>query len=273
MDMANIDRVPREIYSLHQRTPKAIERAMFKPVASYDQMFAFLIKFRSMLAAPSVDSMNYIFANQEPLHEILTFMKRLSEGSILAVVACNEAQRRSEDVARKFQQAWDLVDIKADAIATQSRYVITISQEMGEIWRTHTSPPNKHWRMLCLSLAFELKEAIQTRQQMRWGLQDAEKRAERWEGRYIRAVEKWRNTYQDAMQLQGAFTAIRTEFLAGQSLAKVFVGQMREVRDQINDAAERDRVRRINQALSLEEERETEEYGAMSRFKKRFRGR
>lgn len=246
---------------------------MYKPVASYDQMFAFLIKFRSMLAVPSLDSLNYIFSNQESLHEVQTFMERLCEGSMLAALACNEAQKRSEEIARKFQQAWDLVDIKADAIATQSRYVITISQEMGGIWRTHNSPPNKHWRMLCLSLAFELKEAIQTRQRMRWDLQDAERRAERWEGRYIRAVKKWRNTYQDAMQLQGAFTAIRTEFLAGQSLAKVFVREMREVRDQINDAAERERVRRINQALSREEERETEEYGAMSRFKKRFRGR
>lgn len=269
--MSTIDQAPRDIYSRHRRTPKAPEYAVYTPVASYEQMLDFLVKVRSILAKPSLDNMNYIFANQEPLHDVQVLIKRLSECSKNAALACTEARKNSEEVARRFQQAWDLVDIKVNAFATQSRYANTVSQEMGEIWRIHNSPPNKNWGMVCLSLAFELKGAVQTRQQMRRDLEDVENRAEKWEGWYIGAVHAWRNTHEDVMQLQEAFTAMRTEFLAGAFLAERFMQEMREVRDRINDASERERVRRINRALKREEEGDTEKHRTTSRSKKHFR--
>ena len=270
--MSNPDRVPRRFYALHRHTPKAPQCAGYRPVASYDQMLAFVVKVRSVLATASLDSMTYILANQEPLHDVRVFIQRLSDNFNQAALACHEAQKRSEEVARNFQQAWDLVDIKVNDVAAHSRYINTISQELGETWRTHTSPPNKHWRIVCLSLASELKEAVETRYEMRWNLLDTERRAEKWEARYILAVGRWCDTYQDAMQLQDALTAIHTEFLAGQSLAKIFMRELQEDRDGINDRSESDGVWRINQALAREEEREVKEYGAISRFKKRPRG-
>ena len=267
-DMSDLDQVPQQIYGLDRCASRVPGNAVYKSVASYDQMLAFLVKIRITLAKPSLDNMNYILANQEPLHEVRLAMKRLSENFTRAALACDDAKRCTEEVARRFQQAWDLVDVKANATANQSRYVNNISQEIAEVWRTHTSAPNKHWKIVFASLVYELKVAIENRQRMRWGSEHAEKRAEQWEARYILAVDKWRNTYQDGLHLEEAFTALRTEFLAGQSLAEIFMRETREIGDWISVGSESERVWRIDQALIREEERDTKNYGVMSRFQK-----
>lgn len=270
--MSNSHRAPLHIHALHRHSPEAPESAVYEPVASYDQMFEFLVKLRSMLAAPSFDNVNYILANQESVHDIKVFISGLIERYNLATLNCNQAQTQSEEVACKFQQAWDLVDVRANAIATQSRYVNTVSQELGEVWRTHDSPPNKHWTIVCISLATELKEAVGDRQQMLSDLEDAEKRAECWEPRFILAIDKWRNDYQDAMQLHEAFKAIHTEFLAVRSLATIFSRKIQRFGHRISCGSESERLWRMNQALMREEEMETKVYGAMSRSKKHLRG-
>ena len=254
----------------HRHTPDAFERAT-RIVASYDQMIDFLVEFQGVLATPSCDNMNYIFANLEPLQDVEILMERLSKRSNRAALACNEAQRRSEEVAHKFQQAWDLVDVTTNALVTQSRYVTTISQELGNTWRTHISPPNKHWRMVSLSLCHELKDAIETRQEVRWALGDTEKAAEPWEARYMLANEEWRNTSRDTVQLRKALTALKTEFLAAHSLARSIMRDI-EVKDRITNASERDRVWRINQTLMEEGEKESKEDGGLFRFKKHPEG-
>lgn len=58
-------------------------------------------------------------------------MHRLFESYNLATRACHEARKRSEDVVRKLQQAGDLVDVKAGAIATRSRYAADIFSRHG----------------------------------------------------------------------------------------------------------------------------------------------
>ena len=125
---------------------------------------------------------------------------------------------------------------------------------------------------MCTSLAFELKEAVENRHEMRWQLQDAKRRAEKWEARYIPADDKRSNASQDAWKVQEAFTAIHSEFLTTQLLAEMFMRKVQEDGNWIEDDSERERVRRINGALRREEEREVAEYGVMSRFKRRPRG-
>ena len=266
--MSNHDRVPPlPSYDLHRHTPKAPECATYRPVATYDQMLAFLMNIQKVLETPSLENMTYILANQEPLHDIRIFLPRISKAVKLAALACKEAQIRSEEVARRFQQAWDLVDVKTNDVAKQTRYISTISQEMGETWRSHTSPPNKHWRVICTSLAFELKEAVENRHETRWQLQDAKRRAEKWEARYIQADEKRRNTSRDAWKLQEAFTGIRSEFVTTQLLAGRFMRKVQEDSRWIENDSERERMLRINRALRREEEREIAEYGgAISGF-------
>ena len=270
--MSHPDRMPLPSYGLHGHTPKAPADTMYKPVASYDQMLAFLINIQNVLETPSLANMTYILSNQEPLHDVRAFIQHLSKAFTLAAQACNSAQKRSEEIALKFQQAWDVVDDKANRVATQTRYISTISRELGETWRTHTSPPNKHWRIICSSLAFELKEAVENRHEMRWQLQDAKRRAERWEERYILADDICRNASQDAWKLQEAFTAMHAEFLATQLGAEMFMRKVQEDSGWIEDDSEGERIQRIDWALRREEEREIAEYGAASRFKRSPRG-
>lgn len=267
--MSNLDQVPPQSYVLHRHTLKAAECTIYRPVASYDQMLAFLVNIQKVLETPSFENMTYILANQEPLHDVRVFIYRLSKALNQATLVRNEAQKRSEEIARRFQQAWDFVDVKANDVARQTRYISTISQELGETWRTHTSPPNKHWRTICTSLTFELKEAVENRHEMRWQLLDAKWRAGQWEARYIQADEKWSNVSQDVSKLQEAFTAIRADFLATQLLAETFMRKLREDSNGIENNSEGERTRRIDRALRQEEERESAEYGAMSRFRGR----
>ena len=269
--MSDVHREPLHIYGLYRHTRKAPGRASHEPVASYDQMFAFLVKIRSMLATPSLDSMNYISANREPLHQVHIFVKRLREKSNQAAQASLEAQKRAQEAGKNFQQAWDRVDVKANALETQTRYVGTISREMADTWRTHISPPNKPWRIILLSLGCELEGAIRVRRQMHRAVKVAEKEAEVWGARYILADDKWQKTCRDATQARQAFTAIYTEYLAGKALVPSF---KRRIGWRINceGDSESDRVWRINQALRGEEKRETAKYGAMSRFKNPRRG-
>lgn len=119
-DMSDLDQVPQQIYGLDRRASRVPGNAVYKSVGSYDQMLAFLVKIRSTLAKPSLDNIDYILANQEPLHEVRLAMKRLSENFTRAALACDDAKRFTGEVARRFQQAWDLVDVKANATANQS---------------------------------------------------------------------------------------------------------------------------------------------------------
>ena len=269
--MSDVHREPLHIYGLYRHTRKAPGRASHEPVASYDQTFAFLVKIRSMLATPSLDSMNYISANREPLHQAHIFVKRLCERSYQAAQASLEAQSRAQETGKNFQQAWDRVDVKAHALETQTRYVGTISREMADTWRTHASPPNKPWTTILLSLGCELEDAIRVRRQMRRAVTVAEKDAEVRGARYILADDSWQSARRDAAQARQAFTAICTEYLAGEALVPSF---MRRVawRIECDGDSEGDRVWRIEQALRGEEKKETERYGAMSRFKKPCRG-
>ena len=69
--MSNLDRVPRHIYGLHQRTLKAPGRANSEPTASNHQMFALPRQDSApMLQKHPLINMNYIFANQQPLHQV-----------------------------------------------------------------------------------------------------------------------------------------------------------------------------------------------------------
>ena len=267
--MSNLDQMSLQALDNRLDVPPAAPLTSYEPVASYDQMLAFLVKMRTMLETPCLENMNYIFANQEPLHDVQVFMKRLHESGKQAVLAYEEAQKLTEEVAGRFQQAWDLVDVKGNAVTGQMRYVHTISREMGDTYNTHDSPPNKPWTMMVKALAYELKEAVKTCRQIRGSLNDAERKAEQWESRYIVATDQCRQIYQDVIRMREAYRAIRKEFLAGQSIAKGF---MREVEDWIKCDSESARVWSINQALRWEEERESEIYGARSRFKKRGRG-
>ena len=261
--------MPQQALDHHLHVPEAPRSASYEPIASYDQMLAFLVKMRTMLKTPCLESMNYIFANQEPFEEVQVFMKRLDESYNQAILACKEAHKRTKEVAGKFQQAWDLVDVKDNAVTNHTRYVHTISREMADTYNTHNSPPNKPWQTMVLALAFELKEAVKTCRQIRWDLNDAESKAEQWEASYVFATDQRRRSYHDVLQLRDAYMAIHKEFMAGQSLAEGF---MEEVEDWIKCDSESARVWSINQALRLEEERESEVYGARSRFKKRGRG-
>lgn len=88
------------------------------------------------------------------------------------------------------------------------------------------------------------------RQQMRWELKDAKKTAEKWRARYILAVDRWRNTYQYALEFREAVTAMYIEFLALQLTAKLFLQEIPEFRDRIHNVLESKRVWRNHQALS-----------------------
>ena len=71
-------------------------------MASYDQKFELLVKVRSLLATSFLDNTSYIIAGQKPLDEVQSLMGSLGESrSGLAALVYNEAQHRSEEVARK----------------------------------------------------------------------------------------------------------------------------------------------------------------------------
>ena len=76
------------------------------------------------------------------------------------------------------------------------------------------------------------------------------------------------------MQVHEASTAIYTEFLAraAQSLSNNLMRRMPRPQDRIDDGSEGKMVWRIDRALLREQQRETERYGAVSRFKKLVRG-
>ena len=267
--MSNLDQMPQEALNHSFHVPTAIPLASYKPLATYNQMLAFLVKMRTMLETPCLESMNYIFANEEPYYEVQASLKDLHESYKDAVLDCEDGQKLTKEVARSFQQAWDLVDVKGLALENHTRYIHTISQEMADTYRTHNSPPNKPWRMIVVALAYELKEAVKTRRQIHSSFDDAERKAEKWEAEYIFATDECRLIHQDAIRWREAYMAIHKEFLAGQSLAKGF---MQEVEDWIKCDSESARVWNINQALRWEEERESQQYGARSRFKKQGRG-
>ena len=247
---------PDQIYAFHQRTLSSSERPIYGPVATYDQMYAFLLKLRSKLSTRSLDNMNYTFANLDPLHDIQVYMALLSSRSHLQAQTSDNAHKRKEQAARKFQQAWDLVDAKTNTTATQSRYIDTIAQELASTYRTHNSPPNKRWNMICTSLVFELKEAIATRQRMRWEREEAVDRAEQWEARYVLADERCKERYQDAVHLREAYDRMHTEFMAGEATREAFMRNMPPVRERVNGHFEAGRVQRINLALRREGEGE-----------------
>ena len=243
---------PDHVYAFHQRIPSSSKLPIYGPVATYDQMYAFLLKLGSKFSTRSVDNMNYIFANLEALHDVQVYMALLSSRSALQAQMSENAHKRREEIAGKFQQAWNLVDAKSNAIATQSRYVDTIAQELASTYQTHNSPPNKRWDMICTSLMFELHEAIRMRQHLRWEREEAEDRAEQWEARYALADKRWKERHQDAMHMREAYERMHTEYRAGEATREVFMRNMLPVRERVNEHFEQGRVQRINLALERE---------------------
>ena len=243
---------PDQVFAFHQRAPSSSGRPIHGPVATYDQMYAFLLKLRSKISTRSLSNMNYILANLEPLQDIQIYLSLLSSRTALQTQTSDNAHRRKAQTAAKFQQAWDLVDAKANFIAIQSKYIDTIAQELASVYRTHNTPPNKRWDMICASLIYELQEAIQTRQRLRWEREDAEDRAEQWEARYVLADKRWKERHQDAIHLREAYDKMHTEYMAGEALREVFMRNMSPVREWVNERFEARRVQRINMALERE---------------------
>ena len=243
---------PDQVFAFHQRASSSSERPIHAPVATYDQMYAFLLKLRSKLSTRSLSNTNYILANLEPLQDIQIYLTLLSSRTALQAQTSDNAHKRKAQTAAKFQQAWDLVDAKTNAIATQSKYIDTIAQELASVYRTHNSPPNKRWDMICASLIYELHEALRTRQRLRSDREEAEDRAERWEARYVLADRRCKERYQDVMHLQEAYERMHTEYMAGEAMREVFMQNMSPVRAWVNERFKARRVQRINLALERE---------------------
>ena len=243
---------PDQVFAFHQRTPSASGRPIHGPVATYDQMYAFLLKLRSKLSTRSLSNMNYILANLEPLQDIQIYLTLLSSRTALQAQTSEIADKRKAQTAARFQQAWDLVDIKINAIATHSKYIDTVAQELASVYRTHDSPPNKRWDMICASLIYELQEALRTRQRLRSERDDAEDRAEQWEARYVLADRRWKERHQEAMHLREAYERMQNEYMAGEAMREVFMRNMSPVREWVNERFEARRVQRINLALERE---------------------
>ena len=244
---------PNQVFAFHQRASSSSSgRPIHGHVATYDQMYAFLLKVRSKLSTRSLSNMNYVLANLEPLRDIQIYLALLSSRTALQAQTSDNAHKRKAQTAAKFQQAWDLVDAKTNAIATQSKYIDTIGQELASVYRTHTTPPNKRWEMICASLVYELQEALRTRQRVRSEREEAEDRAEQWEARYVLADKRWKERHQDAMHLQDAYARMRNEYMAGEALREVFMRNMSPVREWVNERFEARRVQRINLALERE---------------------
>ena len=244
---------PNQVFAFHQRAPSSSSgRPIHGPVATYDQMYAFLLKLRSKLSTRSLSNMNYILANLEPLQDIQIYLILLSSRAALQAQTSDNAHKRKAQTAAKFQQAWDLVDARTNAIATQSKYIDTIAQELASVYRTHTTPPNKRWDMICASFIYELQEALRTRQRLRWKREEAEDKAEQWEARYVLADKRWKERHQDAMHLREAYERMHTEYMAGEVTREVFMRNMSPVREWVNERFEARRVQRINLALERE---------------------
>ena len=243
---------PDQIFAFHQRTPSSSGRPIHGPVATYDQMYAFLLKLRSKLSTRSLSNMNYILANLEPLQDIQIYLTLLSSRTALQAQTSDNAHKCKAQTAAKFQQAWDLVDAKATAIATQSKYIETIAQELASVYRTHNAPPNKRWDMMCASLIYELQEALRTRQRLRSEREDAEDRAEQWEARYALADRRCKERYQDAIHLREAYERMHNEYMAGEAMREVFMRNMAPLRDWVNERFEARRVQKIKLALERE---------------------
>ena len=243
---------PDQIFAFHQRAAPSSGRPIHGPVATYDQIYAFLLKLRSKLSTRSLSNMNYILANLEPLQEIQIYLTLLSSRTALQAQTSENAHKRKVQTAAKFQQAWDLVDAKTNAIAAQSKYIDTVAQELACVYRTHSTPPNKRWDMICASLIYELQEALRTRQGLRWEREDAEDRAEQWEARYVLADRRWKERHQDAIHLRQAYERMHNEYMAGEAMREIFMRNMSPVREWVNERFEAKRVQRINLALERE---------------------
>ena len=243
---------PDQVFAFHQRAPSSSGRPIHGPVATYDQMYAFLLKLRTKLSTRSLPNMNYILANLEPLQEIQLYLTLLSSRIALQAQISDMAYKRKAQTAAKFQQAWDLVDAKTNAIATQSKYIDTIAQELASVYRTHTTPPNKRWDIICASLIYELQEALRTRQRLRWEREDAEDRAEQWEARYVLVDRRWKERHQDIIHLRDAYERMHNEYMAGEAMREVFMRNMSPVRAWVNERFEARRVQMINLASERE---------------------
>ncbi|KAM0800320.1 hypothetical protein BDR22DRAFT_963282 [Usnea florida] len=149
-------------------------------------------------------------------------------GPVATYDQIDNAYKRKVQTVAKFQQAWDVVDAKTNALATQSTYINTTAQELASVYRTHDTPPNKCRDTICASLIYELQEALRTRQRLRSERKDAEDRAVQWEAR------------------------MHNEYMAGEAMREIFMRNMAPVREWVNERFEARRVQRIDLALERE---------------------